>query len=845
MAVTKRPDGIYPYISTPAYGERLADAVENTCAELGVTPAPRSAIIEGLASALGDTEIKKLVVTQRGKKVLAPNVHRVVEAGGEKVLLLNCDVHGAGIVPWDLNDRTAGDWTPPSEEAMRRVRELVAAEFTVEKAEKARKLAEMEREHRRRSGNDEPHAAAALAAADDKLRLAAKAASEARGERDRLLSALGKRRPRPVVRPSEHDGYAEAAFVLAPQPQDVAVHLQRYAVENLRQAGRRRGYDLIESLVASGQLSRGMSVLQQWQIEQPDGASTKLWRMVAVTANNRTLARLDIYGVRAEHLVTGMPPSLWPMPNDNPDPTLLLLNQREILNRVSYNLNAARVGEDADQEHPANRAAKITTVPTDIVIGCSDPAALEHVLRSLNVDDHLRGIQPYDEEARLIALWAILVDAYATDSQLGPALADAFPDAVAPDRLDVDGVRAALTANGPLAPLAVLLPLGADATPVALRDVAVRAITALVFPAVPEAPAQSGRRKWRDTGPYWPIVKGALQEPAWSQIRRKAAENRTRLWSAAVAQLYLQRGNILSALGMFGVTDAKEGARQDPRPVAELLLEAEAGDPAAWSALVGRMAPNLIHAPEPLITAGQGSEVSELRKGMRRSPSSALAALKIAYSQPSPTVTREMLLAFAKAVLAHPDAADAPTATGGTDLVCYGESTWPQEKRTPIVPGMILVPDGDGCPTDVVVDKAWFDETFPAGLADNGHTLDGEDDEPEDDGRSGRAAGAGNEGVTRVTETVTEDPRARLADLRRELAARIEVTAGVYERAVQSAEALLADFETARQLRIQLDEQPLSNDQRIEWMEKLAKARSAADSSVGALQQVEGLILQL
>ncbi|WP_433258344.1 hypothetical protein ACQPYK_23215 [Streptosporangium sp. CA-135522] len=107
-------------------------------------------------------------------------------------------------------------------------------------------------------------------------------------------------------------------------------------------------------------------------------------------ANNRALARLDIYDVRAEHLVTGMPRHLWPMPNDSSDSTLLLLNMREVLNRISFNLNATRAREDAGHELPAHRAAKITTAPTDIMIGCSNPAALEHVLRTLNVDDHLR-----------------------------------------------------------------------------------------------------------------------------------------------------------------------------------------------------------------------------------------------------------------------------------------------------------------------------------------------------------------------------------------------------------------------------------------------------------------------
>lgn len=157
---------------------------------------------------------------------------------------------------------------------------------------------------------------------------------------------------------------------------------------------------------------------------------------------------------------------------------------------------------------------------------------------------------------------------------------------------------------------------------------------------------------------------------------------------------------------------------------------------------------------------------------------------------------------------------------------------------------MILVPDSEGNPTGCVVDKAWFDETFPPDMtqATNG-SEDGEDKYEE--GGWSSSGNSGPESVMRAAETITTDPRTRLNDLRRELPARIEVAAGVYEHAVQSADALLADFETARQLRIDLKEQPLSADQRIEWMERLTKARSAPEASVAALQQVEALILQL
>lgn len=840
--VAKRPDGNYPYIGTETYAQRLADAVENTCEDQGLVPPPRQAIIEGLASALPDTEIKKLVATLRGRRVLKSTAYRAVQAGADKVLLLMCDVHGAAVVPWDLNDRTVSCWTPPSPEATERVKDLVAVEITLLEAEKAAKSAAKEREARRRAPGDETYTAEALEAATQKHLDAVRHVKKLERERQALLTALGNRRPRPVVRAVEEDGEPKAALTLAEQPYEVAVHVQRYAASCLQRAGKTRGYDLAESLVDAGQLSKGMNVLQQWQIINPDGTVSRIWRMAAVTGNNRALARLDIFGVHPEYLVTGMPQSLLSLPKEKSDPKLRLLNLREVLNRVSARLNEAGTQPETSPEDPAIRAGKIATVPTEIVIGCNKPAALEHVLRALNVNDHLRGIQPYDEDARLVALFATLVDFYASQSLLAAALAEAFPRARGADLLDLLGVRDALTANGPLDPLEPLVPAGDEVSPVVLRDIAVRAITALVFPEIPTAPeTATGKRTVRDTGRFWPVVKGTLQEPAWSQVNGKTAGARTRLWSAAVAQLFLHRGNILSSLGLFGVEETREGSGQDPRSLKELLLGAEAGEATAWAALVQRMAPALMHAPEPFITPGQGSEAGEGRKGVRRTPSSALASLTLAYTSKSPAISRPLLLAFATSVLEHPDATQPPVAEDGGPLVCYGERHLPEEEQSAVTAGMVIVPDIEGRPTRYVADKDWFDETFPVEL---GHPAP----------NPARSSGVGTGITLPASEPASgstshgeapPDPRERLATLRRELPARVELVGDSYQRACDAAHTLMTDFEEARRLRAQLGEEALPAEQRIEWMEKLTKAREAAQASVTTLGQVEALILQI
>ncbi|MFD9151907.1 hypothetical protein ACFWDF_32635, partial [Streptomyces diastaticus] len=537
--------------------------------------------------------------------------------------------------------------------------------------------------------------------------------------------------------------------------------------------------------------------------------------------------------------VTGMPQSLLPMPKGKKANPELLLSQREILNRLSDRLNEAAAKPETEATDPSVRAGKIATVSAEIVIGCTKPAALEHVLRTLNVNDHLRGIQPYDEDARLIALFATLVDAYARESLLADALAEAFPDARGADLLDLVGVRDALTANGPLDPLVPLVPVGDDVSPAVLRDIAVRAITALVFPEIPpEAPKRPTARTVRDTGRFWPIVRGTLQEPAWSQTRAKTAEARTRLWSAAIAQLFLHRGNILSALGFFGVPETAKGAGQDPRSLKVLLLGAEAGDATAWAALVQRMAPALIHAPQPFITAGQGSEAGDGRKGVRRTPKSALAALTLAYTAASaPNISRALLLAFAKAVLEHPDATQPPEAESGEPLVCYGERHW-VEGRAPITAGMVIAPDTEGRPTHYVADKAWFDETFPVEL---GRPTPGSPGST----TTSTTAGTSTDPTATVNGAPPADPHDQLATLRRELPARVELVESGYQQAVDSAHTLMTDFEEAHRLRVQLGEDALPAEQRIEWMEKLTKVRAAAQASVTTLEQVEALILQV
>ncbi|MET7605143.1 hypothetical protein ABZS96_21950 [Streptomyces avermitilis] len=96
-----------------------------------------------------------------------------------------------------------------------------------------------------------------------------------------------------------------------------------------------------------------------------------------------------------------MPQSLLPRQKEKSDPALRLLSLREVLNRISTRVNEIGAKPETSPEGPLVRAGKIATVTTEIGIGCYKPAVLEHVLWALNVNDQLRGIQPYDDDARL------------------------------------------------------------------------------------------------------------------------------------------------------------------------------------------------------------------------------------------------------------------------------------------------------------------------------------------------------------------------------------------------------------------------------------------------------------
>ncbi|TDD07159.1 hypothetical protein E1292_13985 [Nonomuraea deserti] len=755
MSSRKPPAGPFPYPTHSDWAEHLYEAIVNTCEADGLAPVPRRAVIEGLAPALGAGEAKRVVERRRdGRRVLRATAYHVEGRGtSHALLLLNAALHGAATLPWSLNDRTRSDWLHPTPDNFARLEELVAQERTVAraKADLGRAKAAQRGLAPTATAAEKDAAVAAIKSAEDDL-------ARAQKELAARTHALGGRRPLPMVRAAMEDGISRAALASAQVPSDMAAAIQRYAVERLRARGRLRSYDLVESLVQEGQRDSTVVVLQQVPMVDRDGENFDAWRPFQVTGNNRCDCRLQIFGLEAEQLLTGVPQPHLLLPDETENRRLVLRGLGEILRRVSARLNAEYNDPERDPEGKAERAKRIAQVPARVVVGASTPERLEAALRDLNVHDHLRGQLVYGDGDRGLGLWSTLVKAYQGEGLLGEILTkEVTGGRITADALDESGIADALVGAAPLDPLAVLLSPGEEITQLTLRDMAIRCTTLLLFPPIPPRPEGLPARAHMPTGRYWPIVRKTLQEAPWSQQSGPKAKRRTEVWAAVVAQHFVYRGNLLAMDGAFSAGDVQFGAPPDPRSLSSLRAACREGDPAAWDTLVRRhLLSGLVNAPEPFVTSGQGSERSADRKGVRRTPTNAILALVRAFTSPPPGVTRELLLAFASSVLEAPEAV---TGVGG------------------MPPGTFWAPDAHGNPQEgVLADKAWYDSMFPKIAGDQGkpprQTSPTSDDQLSD--QPDELSDQPDETSKEVEEEVEEDAFTRMTRLRGELPGQLE-----------------------------------------------------------------------
>ncbi|WP_168724366.1 hypothetical protein [Streptomyces sp. A1547] len=774
MSTRKAPEGPFPYPTHPDWAEYLYEAITNTCEAEGVLPVPRRAVLEALAPALGRGEAKRVVERRRdGRRFLRPTAYQVEARDTDgALLLLRVELHGAATLPWPLNDRTRSDWLHATPENLVRLGELVDQQREV--AEQKIALARAKEAQRRLATTaplaEKDAAVNAVHAAENEL---------ARAEKDLELreKALGRRRPLPAVRAVIEDSVSLAALSTEQVRSDVAGALQQYAVEKLRERGRRRSYDLVESLVHEGQSDSTVVVLQQVPMTSRDGSVVSPWRGFHVTGNNRADARLQVYGLEAQQLLVGVPQSVLRLPDEEENRRLVLLGLGEILRRISTLLNTAYTVSGHELEERAERAQRIAQVPARVVVGARTPERLEEALRQLNVHDHLRGQLDYDDEDRGLGLWSTLVKAYQAKGLLGELLAkEVAQDRISASALDADAIADALVGARALDVLDMLLSPGDEVSPMTLRDVAVRCATVMLFPPVPPRPENLPPRAHMPTGRYWPVVRAALQEAPWSQSNGPKAERRTEVWAAVVAQHFVNRGNLLAAKSAFSAHNVQFGVRPDARSLTSLMTACRQGDADAWEILVRRhLLPGLINAPEPFITSGQGSETHADRKGVRRPPSNAVMALVNAYTNPPKGVTRKLLCAFAEEVLYAPDA------TVGVN----GQA-----------PGTFWAPDVHGNPREnVLADKSWFDATFPKTSATKSKDVPPSDDS--DSGTDEDTVEESDEISIEVEEDLPEDALTRMTRLRSTLHTQVDNSADTIATAAEQIKRLLEHIQDA------------------------------------------------
>lgn len=784
MAPRNNPDGPYPYPTHPDWVVKLWEAVVNTCEAEGLIPLPEAAVKYGLAPALGAGEARRVVETQKsGRRVLRQSAFHIEGRGTPQAMIfLNVDLHGAGSVEWLLNDRTRSSWVRPTPETTILQAQLVAAEISLTRARAGLERAkEAVRGTRSADQADKDAADAALKAAEQHH-------EHADEQHKRAERALNSRRPLPRISAHYEAGHPTAALVTEILPTEVVASVQQYATKKLRERGRLRPYDLEESLVQEGQRDRATVVLQRISMTDPDGTLNEAWRAVRVTGNNRAECCLRIFGLEAHQIVTGVPQPMLLLDGEKEDPALILRGLGEILRRLSARLNTEYANEDRSIDGIAERAKKIAQVPVRVVIGAAVPDRLEASLRDLNAHDHLRGQLAFVDDERALALWSSIVKAYQDSGLLGHLLLDhAAQDGCPPDaELDTDAVAGALLGSGSLDPLIPLLPATEPVTAQALRDAAVRCITVMMFPPVPPRPASHVAGTHRQTGRYWPVVRKSLMEAAWGTGNGKEGQKvkrRIEVWAAAIGQLFVHRGNLLAVRAVFAPSDVQEGVRFDRRSLSELLRDCENGDSQAWSTLVRHhLLAGLVNAPEKFITSGQGSEAGDNRKGVRRTPLNAIAALTRAFDKPDrPHVTRQLLLSFARSVLQAPDATEGVLASPA---------------------GTFLAPDAHGQPRpDTLADKEWFDDLFPkiAMNPNDDDDPDSDEDEEEDDDLE---EGEDDLESSTYTRNRYESQSARMARLRVELIRQVKATRAAFDAADEQAQSLRSVAEDARSARI-------------------------------------------
>lgn len=237
-------------------------------------------------------------------------------------------------------------------------------------------------------------------------------------------------RPWPSVRGG---GAPVAALHTACADYTHAVALVRYASSFLGQesSDRKRGYSLRDDMARNGQESAGIAVIHELSWPDPvSGGQASRFVLARVLGNSRAAVRLDLLGLTAVDAAFGVPlralrgavvgaersdelhgtvPAVIPDPADAWN---RLMGAYETAWDAVHGDLVLPDGHERLADVDLTAVEHMTKATTEVVVAVSDPIRVIELVQKANIRDHLRGNQDLDQEARLMALGAEILDAH-------------------------------------------------------------------------------------------------------------------------------------------------------------------------------------------------------------------------------------------------------------------------------------------------------------------------------------------------------------------------------------------------------------------------------------------------
>ncbi|MEZ7132646.1 hypothetical protein ACBR40_45550 [Nonomuraea sp. AD125B] len=351
----------------------------------------------------------------------------------------------------------------------------------------------------------------------------------------------------------------------------------------LDQADGDRGYRLAEDVATHGQQTQTLHVPLVRRIHEEgsgDAGERSVVDLMSIRGANRSRARLTLHGLKARDIVFGIRPQemlrnknkqdgAWLDDPISADPYYWVPILADLLREI--------YADPGHSEHEAvRRAARVATVPFQLVIGADDLSSFHNAVFDPNRVDHRRPPLDYG-----------LADKAASDVR---ALLRELTTA---GRL-TEANRAWLAGEGPDPS-----PRPGE-SPVDARD---RRDIALFNAVFPEDTADRA------------LVREVIGEPAPYATGRRHVENRTRMISAVISDGYSQRWNPRVLDGLLPAGAIKNGGfRASPDSWSTLLERAEKGDS---DALETFLVTRGIHwlAEHKIVEADRGSMGAQAQDG--------------------------------------------------------------------------------------------------------------------------------------------------------------------------------------------------------------------------------------